>query len=86
MFLRQIAVRGFRSAAEQELTCEFPGRFSLLLGANNVGKTTIADAVYLAHPRAFRSWCGRLWLFWAPLRVRSTSSSGLLHPGTPRVH
>jgi len=35
------------------MTCEFPGRFSLLLGANNAGKTTIADALYLAHPRTF---------------------------------
>lgn len=35
------------------MTCEFPGRFSLLLGANNAGKTTIADALYLSHPRTF---------------------------------
>ena len=53
MFLRRIHVRGFRAAAEMDLTCEFPGRFSLLVGANNAGKSTIADALYLAHPRTF---------------------------------
>lgn len=53
MFLRRISVRGFRASAASELTCTFPGRFSLLLGANNAGKTTVADALYLAHPHAF---------------------------------
>lgn len=53
MFLRRLTARGFRAAAEKDLTCEFPGRFSLVLGANNAGKSTIADALYLAHPRAF---------------------------------
>jgi len=53
LFLRRLTVRGFRSAAEKDLTCEFPGRFSLVLGANNAGKSTIADALYLAHPRTF---------------------------------
>lgn len=53
MFLRRVSVRGFRAAAASELTCHFPGRFSLLLGANNAGKTTVADALYLAHSHAF---------------------------------
>jgi putative ATP-dependent endonuclease of OLD family len=53
MYLRKLTVRGFRSAAATDLTCEFPGRFSLLLGANNAGKTTLADAAYLAHPQTF---------------------------------
>lgn len=53
MFLRRLTVRGFRAAAEHNLTCEFPGRFSLLIGANNAGKTTVSEALYLAHPNAF---------------------------------
>ncbi|GAA1937200.1 ATP-dependent nuclease [Amycolatopsis minnesotensis] len=53
MYLQRVAVRGFRAAADEELVCEFPGRFSLLVGANNAGKSTIADALYLAHPHSF---------------------------------
>lgn len=53
MFLRRVTVRGFRASAEHQLACEFPGRFSLLVGANNAGKSTVADALYLAHPRTF---------------------------------
>jgi len=33
--------------------CQFPGRFSLLIGSNNAGKTTVTDALYLAHPHNF---------------------------------
>src|ERR1700754_3580728 len=53
MYLRRIAVRGFRAAADEEIVCGLPGRFSLLVGANNAGKSTLADALYLAHPHAF---------------------------------
>ena len=53
MYLRRVAVRGFRSAAAGAVVCEFPGRFSLLIGSNNAGKTTITDALYLAHPHNF---------------------------------
>lgn len=53
MYLRRVVVRGFRSAATDDVTCEFPGRFSMLIGSNNAGKTTIADALYLAHPQTF---------------------------------
>lgn len=53
VYLQKIAVRGFRAAADEEIVCEFPGRFSLLAGANNAGKSTVADALYLAHPRTF---------------------------------
>lgn len=53
MFLRRLTVRGFRSAVADDVTCEFPGRFSLLIGSNNAGKTTVADAAYLAHPQTF---------------------------------
>lgn len=53
MYLRRLTVRGFRAAADSDIICEFPGRFSLILGANNAGKTTLADAAYLAHPHSF---------------------------------
>lgn len=53
MHLRSVKVRGFRSSADSDVTCEFPGRFGLLMGANNAGKTTVTDALYLAHPQRF---------------------------------
>jgi hypothetical protein len=53
VYLQRIAVRGFRAASEEEIVCEFPGRFSLLVGGNNAGKSTVADALYLAHPHSF---------------------------------
>lgn len=55
MFLRQITVRGYRAAATSELICQLPGRFSVLVGPNNGGKTTLLDAAYLAHPHRFPS-------------------------------
>lgn len=53
MHLSSVTVRGFRAGANEEFTCTFPGRFSVLLGANNAGKTTVCDALYLAHPHRF---------------------------------
>src|SRR5215211_1375641 len=53
VYLSKIVVQGFRAGAAVDLTCSFPGRFSVLLGPNNVGKTTICDALYLAHPHRF---------------------------------
>src|SRR5262249_6547540 len=53
MHLSKVTVRGFRAAAEKDLICEFPGRFSLLIGGNNAGKTTVSDAIYLAHKHTF---------------------------------
>ncbi|MEU8901409.1 AAA family ATPase [Nocardia sp. NPDC048505] len=53
MFLNRVSARGFRASADAELVCELPGRFSVLAGANNAGKTTVADALYLAHPNSF---------------------------------
>lgn len=49
VYLSAVTVRGFRAAAMKDLTCAFPGRFSVLLGPNNAGKTTVCDALYLAH-------------------------------------
>ena len=48
-----MSVAGFRAGAIDTFTCTFPGRFSVLLGANNAGKTTVCDALYLAHPHRF---------------------------------
>jgi putative ATP-dependent endonuclease of OLD family len=59
MHLSRVAVRGFRASAQRELECRFPGRFSVLIGANSAGKTTVSEALYLAHPRAFPSLGGR---------------------------
>ena len=49
MYLSSVTIRGFRAGASRELTCTFPGRFSVLLGPNNAGKTTVCDGLYLAH-------------------------------------
>src|SRR5690554_2038582 len=53
MFLNRIRVEGFRAAAESTIECSFPGRFSVLVGANGTGKTTLADALYLGHGHRF---------------------------------
>lgn len=53
MYLKRATVRGFRASAAGEIVCELPGRFAVLIGANNAGKTTIADALYLGHPHNF---------------------------------
>ncbi|WJK34219.1 hypothetical protein [Solwaraspora sp. WMMA2065] len=46
-------VRGFRASVHHDIECVFPGRFTVLVGANNVGKTTICDALSLAHRHVF---------------------------------
>ncbi|MET8426852.1 AAA family ATPase [Nocardia sp. NPDC004860] len=46
-------MEGFRAAAMSPVSVEFPGRFSLLVGSNGVGKTTINDAIYWAHVERF---------------------------------
>lgn len=53
MYLRRFRSEGFRGSAEHPIEVEFPGRFSLLIGANGAGKTTICDGLYLAHPERF---------------------------------
>jgi putative ATP-dependent endonuclease of OLD family len=55
MYLSRVRVRGFRAGAERELDVELPGRFAVLVGSNSAGKTTFADAAYLAHPQTFPS-------------------------------
>ena len=53
MYLKRITVEGYRAAAHATLSCEFKSRFSLILGANGSGKTTINEAIALAHPTRF---------------------------------
>jgi putative ATP-dependent endonuclease of OLD family len=55
VYLSKVRVRGFRASAERELVVDLPGRFSVLVGSNSAGKTTFADAAYLAHPTTFPS-------------------------------
>lgn len=53
MYLSSVVVDGFRAATEGPLTCELPGRFAVLLGANATGKSTVSDAIALAHRTVF---------------------------------
>lgn len=53
MYLKRVTIDGFRAAVPSPITVNFPGRFSLLVGGNGAGKTTINDAIYLAHPDRF---------------------------------
>jgi putative ATP-dependent endonuclease of OLD family len=53
VYLSTVSVTGFRAGATDTFACTFPGRFGVLLGANNAGKTTVCDALYLAHPHRF---------------------------------
>lgn len=79
MYLQRVVVRGFRAAADEEIVCELPGRFALLVGANNAGKSTLADALYLAHPHS-RSRDQPLPRWPLPRLARSTSPT----PSAPR--
>lgn len=54
MHLSSLSIRGFRGADDDEpLVVGFPGRFSVLIGANGSGKTTVCDAALLAHTSVF---------------------------------
>lgn len=53
MYLKRVDVQGYRAAAVTPLTCEFTGRFSVLLGANGAGKTTVNEAIVHAHRHKF---------------------------------
>jgi putative ATP-dependent endonuclease of the OLD family len=53
MFLSKLTVDGLRASAEAQVEVALPGRFSVLLGANGSGKTTICDAAYLGHIEVF---------------------------------
>jgi putative ATP-dependent endonuclease of the OLD family len=51
--LSQVKVRGYRSAVAGDIEVDLPGRFTVLIGANAAGKTTLSDAIYLGHRRRF---------------------------------
>jgi putative ATP-dependent endonuclease of OLD family len=53
LFLKRVTVNGYRAACDEEIFCELPGRFTVVVGANGTGKTTIAEALYLAHRHVF---------------------------------
>lgn len=53
LFLQKVIVHGYRAACGEEIAVELPGRFSVILGANASGKTTVADAMYLGHRHVF---------------------------------
>ena len=53
MYLSRVRVKGLRASANSEIDCELPSRFSVVIGANGAGKTTVTDALYLAHPSRF---------------------------------
>jgi putative ATP-dependent endonuclease of OLD family len=53
LYLSRVKVSGLRASAEGEIDCGIPGRFSVLIGANGAGKTTVTDALYLAHTSRF---------------------------------
>lgn len=53
MWMSRLTVEGYRSSAERQITVDFPGRFSVLIGANAVGKTTVSDALYMVHGNHF---------------------------------
>lgn len=58
MYLASIEVDGYRAAANESITCNLPGRFAVLLGANGTGKSTVTDALSLAHSDVF-PWAAR---------------------------
>lgn len=53
MHLSRVRVRGLRGSADGSLEVQLPGRFAVIAGANGGGKTTLADAIYLAHTKRF---------------------------------
>ncbi|WP_329260742.1 AAA family ATPase [Actinoallomurus sp. NBC_01490] len=53
MHLSRLRVKGLRATAQGEMEVNLPGRFSVLIGANGAGKTTISEALYLSHRKTF---------------------------------
>ena len=53
MHLSKLTVEGLRASADAAIEVTFPGRFSVLIGANGAGKTTVCDAAYLGHYEVF---------------------------------
>jgi putative ATP-dependent endonuclease of OLD family len=53
MHLEQVIVHGLRAASEAPYKVEVPGRFAVVAGANAGGKSTLVDAIVLAHHDVF---------------------------------
>ena len=53
MHLSKLTVNGFRASADSEVEVHLPGRFTVLVGANAAGKTTVSDSLYLGHTQRF---------------------------------
>lgn len=53
MFLKRVTLTGYRASCDNELVCDLPGRFSVILGANGTGKTTVSEGMYLGHRHVF---------------------------------
>src|SRR5690606_19658134 len=53
MHLSRLRVQGLRATAHGEMEINLPGRFSVVIGANGAGKTTVSEALYLSHRRTF---------------------------------
>jgi putative ATP-dependent endonuclease of the OLD family len=53
VYLSKLTVAGLRASADAEIEVVVPGRFSVLVGANGAGKTTVCDAAYLSHSEVF---------------------------------
>lgn len=53
VYMSKLTVRGLRASAGPQLEVPVPGRFSVMVGANNAGKTTVCDAAYLGHIAVF---------------------------------
>lgn len=53
MHLERVVVHGLRAASEIPYEVELPGRFAVVAGANAGGKSTLVDAIVLAHHDVF---------------------------------
>jgi putative ATP-dependent endonuclease of OLD family len=77
VYLSRLRIRGFRGAnGDDPLEVSFPGRFSVLIGANGAGKTTACDAAQLAHTSIFprATWMSASALGARPRSVYATYS------------
>lgn len=53
MYLSRILTHGYKAAGDNLLSCELPGRFAVLAGANAAGKSTTIDSIILSHRDVF---------------------------------
>jgi len=53
VYLSRLVVSGLRASADHAIDVSLPARFAVMVGANSAGKTTVADAAYLAHTKTF---------------------------------